>query len=68
MLGFFPQMVDRIGYIFGAARGADVLVYGSIVFLFYFSLLLLQKVEGQRQELTRIIRELALDKTTHDTK
>lgn len=45
LLGFFPQGVDRIGRIFGAARGADVLVYGSIVFLLYFVLLLLQKVE-----------------------
>lgn len=60
LLGFFPKWVDTIGRIFGTARGADVLVYGSVVFLLYFVLLLLQKVESQRQELTMLVRELAL--------
>lgn len=57
---FFPQALDYIGHIFGLTRGADVLVYVSIIFLFYFVLLLLRKTEANREELTRIIRELAL--------
>lgn len=68
LLGFFPYLVDNIGHLFGAARGADVLVYGSIVFLFYFVLLLLQKVESQREDLTRLVRELALAKHHHEKK
>ena len=67
-VGFFPSFVDRIGYLFGAARWADVLVYTSIVFLFYFVLLLLQKVESQRQEITHLVREIALEKNTHAKK
>jgi len=50
------------------ARGADALVYGSIVFLFYFVLLLLEKVETQREELTRLVRELSLSGTKHGKK
>ncbi len=58
---FFPGVLDYIGHIFGLARGADVLVYASIVFLYYFVLLLLRKTESNREELTRIIREFALE-------
>jgi cellulose synthase/poly-beta-1,6-N-acetylglucosamine synthase-like glycosyltransferase len=34
-----------------------VLVYGSIIFLLYFSLLLLNKIEKSREDITRLIRE-----------
>jgi hypothetical protein len=58
---FFPGTLNFLGRIFGLARGADALVYGGIIFLFYFVLLLLRKTESNREELTRIIRELALE-------
>lgn len=37
-----------------------MLVYGGIVFLSYFSLLLLNKSEKNREDTTRLIREMAL--------
>ncbi len=40
-----PETLTYIGKIFGLPRGADALVYGGIVFLFYFTLLLLRKTE-----------------------
>jgi hypothetical protein len=57
---FFPSILDFIGHIFGIPRGADVLVYGGIIFLSYFALLLLNKAERNREDITRLIRELAL--------
>ncbi len=57
---FFPKALNSIGHIFWTARGADVLVYAGITFLFYFVLLLLRKTEGNHEELTQITRELAL--------
>ena len=57
---FVPQVLDYIGKIFGIARGADVLVYVSIIFLFYFVLLLLRKIENTREEVTRLVREIAI--------
>jgi hypothetical protein len=68
IFGFFPGSLDRIARIAWVARGADALVYGSIVFLFYFVLLLLQKVESQRQDITRLIRSIALDSHHHEKK
>lgn len=57
---FFPSVLDGIGRLFWIQRGADVLVYSSIVFLLYFSLLLLSKVESWRDDITKLIREIAL--------
>lgn len=56
----FPSVLDWLWSFFGIARGADVLVYTGIIFLVYFSLLLLRKVENNSDELTGIIRELAI--------
>ena len=60
LFAYVPQALDLIGRIFGIPRGADVLVYGGIVFLSYFSLLLLNKTEKNREDTTRLIREMAL--------
>ena len=37
-----------------------MLVYGSIIFLLYFVLLLLSKVEGNKNSITKTVRELAI--------
>jgi hypothetical protein len=62
-----PQALDFLGKILGLTRGADALVYSGIVFLFYFSLLLLQKIDGMNAQLTHLVRELALQHHHHDT-
>lgn len=56
----FPKSLEIIGQLSGLQRGADALVYASIIFLFYFVLLLLQKVETTREEVTRLVREIAI--------
>ncbi len=57
---FFPSALNVIGRVFGLPRGADVLVYGAIVFLVYFVMLLLSKAEDNGHDVTRLVRELAL--------
>ena len=64
MFTFFPGVLDGVGRLFGIQRGADVLVYSSIIFLLYFSLLLLSKVESGREDITRLVREIALQNST----
>lgn len=56
----FPDILDKMGHLFGLQRGADVLVYVSIVFLFYFVLLLLNKSEKNREDITRLVREISV--------
>lgn len=57
---FFPGVLNFLWSIFWLQRGADVLVYGSIIFLLYFVLLLLSKVESNKHNITKIIRESAI--------
>lgn len=56
----FPAVLNKIGLLFGLQRGADLLVYSSIIFLFYFVLLLLRKIEDTREEVTSLVREIAI--------
>lgn len=67
---FFPTILDAIGHIVGIQRGADALVYAAIIFLLYFVLLLLRKIESTNSVLTVLVREIALSKVSlpHDAK
>jgi len=56
----FPTILNDFGRFFGLQRGADVLVYASIIFLLYFSLLLLNKAEKNREDITRLVREIGV--------
>ena len=57
----FPNILDAIWKIFWVARWADVLVYSSIVFLSYFVLLLLSKHIENKDSITDLVRELAIE-------
>ena len=61
---FFPGALNVLGNIFGLQRGADLLVYMSIIFLIYFVLLLLRKLEENKTSITDLIREIALQNAT----
>lgn len=58
---FFPSALTTLWNVFGLQRGADLLVYLSIIFLLYFVLLLLRKIEYGRSDITRLVRELAIN-------
>ncbi|MDD4151413.1 MAG: DUF2304 family protein [Candidatus Gracilibacteria bacterium] len=61
---FFPNILNIFGGFFGLQRGADLLVYTSIIFLLYFTLLLLSKVERNREDITMLIREMAIQNSS----
>ena len=58
---FSPKFLDFVWWIFGLQRWADALVYASIIFLVYFVLLLLSKVESNKKDITIMNRKMALD-------
>lgn len=57
---FFPWILDGIWYLFWLQRWADVLVYCSIIFLIYFVLLLLNKIEKNNEDITKLVREISI--------
>lgn len=55
-----PELTSQIAKILGIGRGADVVVYFSIIILFYLIFRITIAIEGVRSEITYIIRQLAL--------
>lgn len=58
----FPDFLSFLWDVFWLQRGADLLVYVSLIFIFYFVLLLLRKLESNKRDLTELVREIALQK------
>jgi len=54
--------IDKVGQLFGVGRGIDVLVYLSIIFLFYYIFKQNEKINKLEKEVTRIVREIAKKK------
>ncbi len=61
---FFPNALNHFWRFFGLQRWADLLVYSSIVFLIYFVLLLLSKHVENKDSITELIREIAIDNSS----
>ena len=53
------ETIDNIGSIFGVGRGIDVLVYLSIILLFYSNFKQTEKIDKLEKEITKLVREIA---------
>lgn len=60
IFGVRPDMLDSFWQFFGVARGADVIVYGSIIFLWYLYFEIIHKQTRQQIETTRLCTAYAL--------
>ncbi len=54
------SLLDQFGRFFGIARGADVLVYISLILLFYFYIDVLNKHTKDKFQLTKLISQQAI--------
>ena len=57
----FPDQASRIAQLLGIGRGVDAVIYISIAVLFYLVFRLYVYLENVRQEITDLVRKLALD-------
>ena len=57
-----PQLTTRIAKTVGIGRGADVVIYASLVLLFYLVYRTNVLLENLRHELTELVRKIALQK------
>ncbi len=53
------DIIDKFGELVGVGRGIDVLVYFSIILLFYDNLKLRSKIDNIQRDITRIVREIS---------
>ena len=58
------ETIDNIGSIFGVGRGIDVLVYLSIILLFYSNFKQTERIEKLEKEITKLVREIAKEKVS----
>lgn len=56
----FPIEMTRLANLLGVGRGVDLVVYASVVVLFYLVFRLYVLLEDVRHEITELVRKLAL--------
>ena len=61
-----PKSTDIFASYVGVARGADLLVYISILILFYSIFRLLARVQKLQQEMTLLVRTLGHEKAVNE--
>ena len=61
-LALFPAPITLIANYVGIGRGVDLAIYLSIILLFYLVFKIFMKIDKQRTDTTRLVREIALNK------
>lgn len=61
VVGVLPQTTQIAAGLVGVGRGADLVIYVSIIALFYLVFRLYVKIEDVERQITRLVRKLALE-------
>jgi len=56
------EVLDNFGNLFGVGRGIDVLVYLSIIILFFTNLRMNGRIDKLEKQITLLVREIAKKK------
>lgn len=59
-----PGTTSKLAEIFGVGRGVDIIVYIALALVFYLVFRIYVMVEDLRHEITFIVRQVALRKTS----
>ncbi len=65
MVGFvviFPASTSFVANLVGVGRGVDLVIYISVLMLFYLVFRLLVKIDKIEKDITKIVRKVSLDK------
>jgi len=62
----WPRKTDILAHYVGVERGADLLVYISILALFFIVFGLLLRIKKMDQVITKLVRDEALKKLDHE--
>ena len=61
-----PKFTDVLAQVVGVERGADFIAYTAIVALSYSMYRVLVRLEKIRQEITEVVRMIAIDRAAHE--
>ncbi|MCX8147044.1 MAG: DUF2304 family protein [Candidatus Woesearchaeota archaeon] len=57
---FMPGVTEPIARMLNIGRGIDVVVYLSIILLFYLVFRIYVKIDNMQQDMTKVVREIAI--------
>lgn len=58
----FPDETNKVAAFFNITRGADFVIYVSLLTIFYLLFRIFEKIERLEKNLTKVVRETALIK------
>jgi small membrane protein len=61
LISLFPDSLTQFSYMAGIERGTDLLIYGGMILMFYMMFRLYVKIDHQNQEMTKIVRNIAME-------
>ena len=60
IVAVLPQITGFFAKLLGVGRGVDVAIYFAIIFIFFILFEIITRLEKIKQEITEIVRHLAL--------
>ena len=66
LVSLFPVLIGRLSEIAGVGRAVDMVVYVSIIILFYLIFRLYVFIDSRNTEVTTLVRELAIRDARHN--
>lgn len=63
---FLPQTTQVLADVLGVGRGVDAVIYLGLLALFYLQFKLFVQIESVEQEISQLVRKIALDEKKHD--
>ncbi len=60
VIASFPAFFTQLSKFFGIGRGVDIVLYVGMIILFYLLFRLYVKIDAQQKEMTKIVREMAI--------
>lgn len=57
----YPEASSYVARILGVGRGADVIVYFSLILIFYFVFYITVRLRTIEQQISKIVRKISLD-------
>jgi small membrane protein len=61
VIAFIPNLTSQVSNLLGIGRGIDLIVYISIIILFYIIFRLYVKIENVKSDVTMLVRKFAMD-------
>jgi len=60
VISFIPNTLGAVSKWLGIGRGADLIIYVSIIIIFYLVFRLYVKLESAEKEITSVVRKIAI--------